>query len=167
MSCILCFVVCCIGWLKWMLVCIVFTGACLGIPGAGGERGGGRVSYYNAKALTRDQRSCFSSPTLLPLYISSSHHLSPPNQPHSHNGHMIKFQFFEKSSSLNCHFKNLGTFVVSIAHYMRAYFNQQALIHGNNFHLPGDVGFLNVSSYEVWMAVQHQLSGFRIRLKAN
>eukprot|EP01082_Thalassiosira_pseudonana_P009479 g8409.t1 g8409 contig3:21366-23731(-) len=60
-----------------------------------------------------------------------------------HNGHMIKFQFFEKSSSLNCHFKNLGTFVVSIAHYMRAYFNQQALIHGNNFHLPGDVGFLN------------------------
>ena len=133
----------------------------------GGERGGGRVSYFNAEALTRDQRSCFNSPTFLPLYISSSHHLSPPNQPHSHNGHMIKFQFFEKSSSLNCHFKNLGTFVVSIAHYMRAYFNQQALIHGNNFHLPGDVGFLNVSSYEVWMTVQHQLSGFRIRLKAN
>lgn len=60
-----------------------------------------------------------------------------------HNGHMIKFQFFEKSSSLNCHFKNLGTFVVSIAHYMRAYFNYQALTHGNDFQLPGDVGFLN------------------------
>jgi len=60
-----------------------------------------------------------------------------------HNGHMIKFQFFEKSSSLNCHFKNLGTFVVSIAHYMRAYFNYQALTHGNDFMLPGDVGFLN------------------------
>lgn len=58
---------------------------------------------------------------------------------------MIKFQFFEKSSSLNCHFKNLGTFVVSIAHYMRAYFNNQALQHGNDFQLPGDVGFLNVS----------------------
>lgn len=60
-----------------------------------------------------------------------------------HNGHMIKFQFFEKSSSLNCHFKNIGTFVVSIAHYMRAYFNYQALTHGNDFTLPGDVGFLN------------------------
>jgi len=60
-----------------------------------------------------------------------------------HNGHMIKFQFFEKSSSLNCHFKNIGTFVVSIAHYMRAYFNYQALTHGNDFSLPGDVGFLN------------------------
>lgn len=60
-----------------------------------------------------------------------------------HNGHMIKFQFFEKSSSLNCHFKNLGTFVVSIAHYMRAYFNYEALTRGDEFGLPGDVGFLN------------------------
>ena len=59
---------------------------------------------------------------------------------------MIKYQIFEKSSSLNCHFKNLGTFVVSIAHYMRAYFNHQALTNGNNFKLPGDVGFLNVSN---------------------
>ena len=65
---------------------------------------------------------------------------------------MIKFQFFEKSSSLNCHFKNLGTFVVSIAHYMRAYFNYQALTHGNDFSLPGDVGFLNVScNCFIWM----------------
>ena len=63
----------------------------------------------------------------------------------SHNGHMIKFQFFEKSSSLNCHFKNLGTFVVSISHYMRAYFNYKALEDGSDFDLPGDVGFLNVS----------------------
>ena len=59
---------------------------------------------------------------------------------------MIKYQLFEKSNSLNCHFKNLGTFVVSIAHYMRAYFNYQALTHGNDFRLPGDVGFLNVST---------------------
>jgi len=64
-----------------------------------------------------------------------------------HNGHMIKFSFFEKSSSLNCHFKNLGTYVVSIAHYMRTYFNYQALVHGNDFTLPGDVGFLNVSLF--------------------
>jgi hypothetical protein len=28
---------------------------------------------------------------------------------------------------------------------MRAYFNYQALTHGNDFSLPGDVGFLNVS----------------------
>lgn len=61
---------------------------------------------------------------------------------------MIKFQFFEKSSSLNCHFKNLGTFVVSISHYMRAYFNYKALEDGSNFELPGDVGFLNVSQKE-------------------
>ena len=38
----------------------------------------------------------------------------------------------------------MGTFVVSIAHYMRAYFNYQALTHGNEFSLPGDVGYLNV-----------------------
>lgn len=70
-----------------------------------------------------------------------------PQYPYSHNGHMIKFQYFEKTSSLNCHFKNLGTFVVSIAHYMRAYFNYQALTYGNDFMLPGDVGFLNVSNF--------------------
>ena len=64
-----------------------------------------------------------------------------------HNGHMIKFSYFEKSTSLNCHFKNLGTYVVSIAHYMRTYFNYQALVHGNDFTLPGDVGFLNVSLF--------------------
>lgn len=68
-----------------------------------------------------------------------------------HNGHMIKFSFFEKSTSLNCHFKNLGTYVVSIAHYMRTYFNYQALVHGNDFTLPGDVGFLNVSSFFCYM----------------
>ena len=44
---------------------------------------------------------------------------------------MIKFQFFEKSSSLNCHFKNLGTLVVSILYYMRAYFNDQAFVYAD------------------------------------
>lgn len=51
------------------------------------------------------------------------------------NGHMIKFEFFENSSNYQCHFKNLGTFVVSIGHYMRAYFNHQALVKGRNFKL--------------------------------
>jgi len=60
-----------------------------------------------------------------------------------HNGHMIKFQFFEKSNYNNCHFKNIGTFVVSIAHYMRAYFNYQALTEGTDFKLPADASYLN------------------------
>lgn len=51
------------------------------------------------------------------------------------NGHMIKFELFENSSSYQCHFKNLGTYVVSIAHFMRAYFNHQALLKGHNFKL--------------------------------
>lgn len=51
------------------------------------------------------------------------------------NGHMIKFELFENSSSYQCHFKNLGTYVVSIAHFMRSYFNHQALLKGRNFKL--------------------------------
>lgn len=51
------------------------------------------------------------------------------------NGHMIKFEFFENTSNYQCHFKNLGTFVVSIAHFMRAYFNHQALVKGRDFKL--------------------------------
>ena len=86
--------------------------------------------------------------------------LSP--HPNSHNGHMIKFSFFERSSSLNCHFKNLGTFVVSIAHYMRAYFNYQALIHGQDFVLPGDVGFLNVSFITHWVFCKAMILGVGI-----
>lgn len=56
---------------------------------------------------------------------------------------MIKFQLFEKTNYNNCHFKNLGTFVVSIAHYMRAYFNYQALTEGTDFQLPSDASYLN------------------------
>lgn len=59
------------------------------------------------------------------------------------NGYMIKFEFFESNGNLQCHTKNLGTFVVSISHYMRAYFNYQALIQGQNFRLPSDAGYLN------------------------
>jgi hypothetical protein len=59
------------------------------------------------------------------------------------NGHMIKFELFESSNNLQCHTNNLGTFVVSISHYMRAYFNYQALIRGQDFKLPSDAGYLN------------------------
>lgn len=57
---------------------------------------------------------------------------------------MIKFEFFETEASYQCHFSEIGTFVVSIAHYMRAYFNHQALVYGADFKLPADVGYLNV-----------------------
>lgn len=60
-----------------------------------------------------------------------------------HNGHMIKFELFENQNNYQCHFKNLGTHVVSISHFMRAYFNQQAVIYGDEFSLPGDAGYLN------------------------
>ena len=42
----------------------------------------------------------------------------------------------------------MGSFVVSIAHYMRAYFNDQALNLGEDFSLPGDAGYLNVSTVQ-------------------
>lgn len=67
----------------------------------------------------------------------------------SNNGHMIKFELFEGQNNYQCHFKNLGTFVVSISHFMRAYFNQQALLNGNDFKLPGDAGYLNVSLHVI------------------
>jgi hypothetical protein len=62
----------------------------------------------------------------------------------SNGGQMIKFQLFDSENSYQCHFSEIATFVVSIAHYMRAYFNYQALQHGKEFELPGDAGYLNV-----------------------
>jgi hypothetical protein len=60
---------------------------------------------------------------------------------------MIKFDFFENNgNSKQCRFNHIGSFVVSIAHYMRAYFNDQALLLGEEFALPGDAGYLNVSN---------------------
>lgn len=56
---------------------------------------------------------------------------------------MIKFQLFDTSQSYQCHFAEISTFVVSIAHYMRAYFNYQALSEGQNFQLPDDAAYLN------------------------
>ena len=63
----------------------------------------------------------------------------------SNNNHVIKFDFFQNKDEDQCHYKNMGSFVVSISHYMRAYFNYQALAHGDDFNLPDDAGYLNVS----------------------
>jgi hypothetical protein len=57
---------------------------------------------------------------------------------------MIKFTLFDTANSYQCHFAEISTFVVSIAHYMRAYFNYQALIQGRDFQLPSDASLLNV-----------------------
>jgi hypothetical protein len=57
---------------------------------------------------------------------------------------MIKFQLFDSAASRQCHFNEISTFVVSISHYMRAYFNYQALRQGDSFKLPQDAALLNV-----------------------
>lgn len=59
------------------------------------------------------------------------------------NGHMIKFEMFENNNNFQCHSNTVGTFVVSISHFMRAYFNYQSLLQGANFRLPSDAGYLN------------------------
>ena len=60
----------------------------------------------------------------------------------SNGGQMIKFQLFDSENSYQCHFSEIATFVVSIAHYMRAYFNYQAILRGTDFELPGDAAYL-------------------------
>jgi len=70
---------------------------------------------------------------------------------------MIKFQLFDSSQGNQCRFKEIATFVVSIAHYMRAYFNYEALSDGQNFQLPDDASFLNVSSAVV---IVYKWTGF-------
>lgn len=74
----------------------------------------------------------------------SHHHSHGAN---SNNGHMIKFQLFDSAQSYQCHFAEISTFVVSIAHYMRAYFNYQALTEGQDFELPEDAAYLNVCKF--------------------
>jgi len=66
----------------------------------------------------------------------------------SNNGHMIKFQLFDSSEGHQCRFGEIATFVVSISHYMRAYFNYQALSYGSDFKLPDDAAYLNVSAQQ-------------------
>jgi hypothetical protein len=58
---------------------------------------------------------------------------------------MIKFQLFDSANSYQCHFAEISTFVVSISHYMRAYFNYRALKEGQDFTLPSDAAYLDVS----------------------
>mmetsp|Transcript_5270 Transcript_5270/g.6891 ORF Transcript_5270/g.6891 Transcript_5270/m.6891 type:complete len:602 (+) Transcript_5270:279-2084(+) len=65
------------------------------------------------------------------------------------NGHMIKFQLFDTANSYQCHFADISTFVVSIAHYMKAYFNYQALVEGQDFSLPADASFLNCNKLQM------------------
>jgi hypothetical protein len=58
---------------------------------------------------------------------------------------MIKFQLFDSANSYQCHFSEISTFVVSISHYMRAYFNYQAIKEGSDFMLPSDAAYLEVN----------------------
>jgi len=58
-------------------------------------------------------------------------------------GFFVKFELFDSNGNFQCHTKNFGTFIVSITHYMRAYFNYQALVRGQNFKLPSDASYLN------------------------
>jgi len=65
------------------------------------------------------------------------------------NGHMIKFQLFDTSNSYQCHFAEISTFVVSIAHYMRAYFNYLALTQGQDFEVPDDAAYLSCNKIKI------------------
>jgi hypothetical protein len=76
---------------------------------------------------------------------------------------MIKFQLFDSQQSFQCHTSEISTVVVSIAHYMRGYFNYQALQEGQNFRLPSDAGYLNVSQRVIESADDPQLSYLTLR----
>jgi hypothetical protein len=85
----------------------------------------------------------------VPSHTLTHHHTYsifsiPISWQNSNSGHMIKFQLFDTANSYQCHFAEISTFVVSIAHYMRAYFNYRALKEGKDFSLPQDAAFLNV-----------------------
>jgi hypothetical protein len=74
---------------------------------------------------------------------------------------MVKFQLFDSADSYQCHFAEISTFVVSIAHYMRAYFNYKALTQGKDFELPADAAYLNVSlSLRRWKMMLLSLLNF-------
>lgn len=81
--------------------------------------------------------------------ISKGLSIMPVSCINYNNGHMIKYDFFESNENGNsqCHFNHVGSLVVSIAHFMRAYFNQEALLKGKDFTLPSDAGYLNVSEH--------------------
>ena len=57
----------------------------------------------------------------------------------------------------------MGSFVVLIAHYMRAYFNNQVLNLGD-FLLPGDAGYLNVSVFNIDYPNLNYLSAYPVTI---
>ena len=89
--------------------------------------------------------------TLVPILAANPPFVSSLD---SMNGHMIKFEIFEdKNNKHQCHSNNVGTFVVSISHFMRAYFNYQSLLRGADFTLPSDAGYLNVSAHSFYSRI--------------
>ena len=63
---------------------------------------------------------------------------------------MIKFQMFEAQKDVKdvCYVdddNDVGTFVVPVSDYMRAYFNYKILLKGDNFRIPRSAGYLQVS----------------------
>lgn len=97
--------------------------------------------YYNYDALAYNDVQLMDDNIEIDSFDGVS--ISPVSCVNYNNGHMIKFEIYETENSYQCHFAQIGSFVVSIAHYMRAYFNYQALTYGNSFTLPDDVGYLN------------------------
>jgi len=59
------------------------------------------------------------------------------------NGYMIKYELYENTGQKQCHSNSVGSFLISIAHYMHAHFNYQVLKYGKDFQLPWDAGYLN------------------------
>jgi len=77
---------------------------------------------------------------------------------------MINFDFFDNSNNNDqCRCINMGSFVISIAHYMRAYFNDQALNLGD-FLLPGDAGYLNGSIFNIDYSNLNCLSAYSVTI---
>mmetsp|Transcript_20127 Transcript_20127/g.30267 ORF Transcript_20127/g.30267 Transcript_20127/m.30267 type:complete len:528 (-) Transcript_20127:422-2005(-) len=94
-------------------------------------------------AAVDDDNGDYGDDDLVP--ISNGLSIMPVSCINYNNGHMIKYDFFESNDNGNsqCHFNHAGSLVVSIAHFMRAYFNQEALLKGKDFTLPSDAGYLN------------------------
>jgi hypothetical protein len=83
----------------------------------------------------------YNSPRGISTYFSKM--MVMPQACISYNtANYIKFNFYVDSGR-QCHGNILGTYLISIAHYMHAYFNQRALELGDSFILPWDAGFLN------------------------
>jgi hypothetical protein len=83
----------------------------------------------------------YNSPRGISTYFSKM--MVMPQACISYNtANYVKFNFYVDSGR-QCHGNILGTYLISIAHYMHAYFNQRALELGDSFILPWDAGFLN------------------------